>query len=168
MRFRAKIVHVAVASLPVAGCTTGESDTKAKTDTATKAETKDAKVDAKVESKVDAKVDAKVDTKQEPETPKIPIVVETPEDIPVPLAGVAMPYTPPEPPPKGGDAKAPPAPAPPAAEAPSAAAAAAPAAPAPTATGPTAIALGHDHAPGEPCKPLSREEVEKALADLKK
>jgi hypothetical protein len=154
MRFRAKIVHVVVAGLPVAGCTTTESDTKTtpKTDTATKTTPPDVK-EAK-ETKKDP----------QPDTPKIPtIVVETPEDIPVPLAGVAMPYTPPVP-----DGKAAPAPAPPAAPAPSAAAAAAPAEPAAIAMGPTGIELGHDHPPGEPCKPMRREEVEKALADLKK
>jgi hypothetical protein len=152
MRFRAKIVHVVVAGLPVAGCTTTESDTKTtpKTDTATKT-TPDVK-------------EAKETTKDpQPDTPKIPIVVvETPEDIPVPLGGVAMPYTPPLP-----ESKSPPAPAP-TADAPSAAAAAAPAAPAAIAMGPTGIELGHDHPPGEPCKPMRREEVEKALTDLKK
>jgi hypothetical protein len=31
-----------------------------------------------------------------------------------------------------------------------------------------ALAIGHHHAPGEPCTPLARAEVERALADLRR
>ena len=146
MRFRAKIVHVVVAGLPVAGCTTTEVDSKStpKTDTP-------AKTDVKPEPKPDPKPD-----------PKPPIVVETPDDIPVALGGVAMPYTPPAPAPA-------PAPALGSVGAAAEPAAAAPAAaPAARATGPNALALAHDHPAGEPCNPLTRAEVEQALADLRK
>lgn len=158
MRFRAKIVHVAVAGLPLAGCDKSPDASK----TTAKAET--TKTDT---TKQDPKQDAKQDAKQDPvPDPKVPIVIEKPEDIPVALAGAPIAYEPPPPPPPKGEAKAPsaPAPAPPAASAPAASAAAA----APAPSKPTAITLAHNHPPGEPCKPLTREEVEKALADLKK
>lgn len=146
MRFRAKIVPLIVAGLPLGGCdNTDVSKAVAKTDPP---------------GKVEVKTDGKTETKPDP---KVPIVIEKPEDIPVALGGAAIPWEPPPPPPKG-DAKAPSAPAP----APSAAAPAASAAAAPAPTKPTAIALTHNHAPGEACEPLTREEVEKALADLKK
>jgi hypothetical protein len=151
MRFRARIITVAVAGLPLAGCDKAES-AKATTKADTKTEL--AKQDVKQDPKPDPKEDPKQDAKQDPD-PKVPVVIEKPEDIPVALAGAPVAYEPP-PPPKG-DAKSAPAPAP---APPAAAAAAAPAKP-------TAIAIAHDHPPGEH-KPLTREEVEKALADLKK
>jgi hypothetical protein len=143
---RTTIIHVVLAGLPLAGCD----------------ETRDTKT-AKAETKTDtAKQDTKQDTKQEPKQepePKPPIVIERPDDIPVALGGAAVPYSPPPPPPpKQGNAGAA---AEPSAAAPAAAAAVAPAKP-------TAITLAHNHAPGETCQSLTREEVERALADLKK
>jgi hypothetical protein len=152
MRFRVHLVRAAVASMPIIACTDGKSDAPAKTETKseTKSETKAA------------------------EEPKPTIVVHTPEDIPVALGGAAMPYTPPPKPAEGkGGAATPtpaPAPAPPSAVAPSAPAAAAPqpiGAIGAVAEAP-ALAIGHNHAPGEPCTPLARAEVEKALADLRR
>lgn len=149
MRFRAKIVPLLLAGVPMTSCdNTDASKAVAKTDTP---DTKTTKADPKV----DTKTEPKPDTKTEPE-PKPPIVIEKPEDIPVALAGAPIPWEPP-PPPASKEAKAPSAPAP-----------AASAAAAPSPSKPTAIALTHNHPPGEACKPLTREEVEKALADLKK
>lgn len=170
MRFRASIVRIAIASLPTAvacdGGTAPKTDTKAtdaKPTTDVKTDpVRDAKIDTKVETKVETKVDTKVETKPDtpPEPRKPDIVITRPEDIPtVPLAGAPMPYTPPPPPPS----------------APAKAAEAAPAAPSPAAPAPApvvaqaaAITIRHEHAPGEPCTQLTREEVEKALADLRK
>lgn len=150
MRFRARIVPLVLAGVPVVGCdNTDSSKAVAKTDTPGKTE------------KGDTKVETKAETKQDP---KPPIVIQKPEDIPVALGGAPMPYDPPPPPPPKADPKAPSAPAPAAAPSASAPVSGSAAAAAP----PTAIALMHDHPPGEACKPLTREEVEKALADLKK
>lgn len=158
MRFRAKIVPLLLAVAPVAGCdNTDAGKAVAKTTTPDKA-------DAKGDPKVDAKTEGKTEPKQEP---KVPLVIERPEDIPVALGGAPVPWQPPPPPPTKADPKAPSAPAPASAPASGAAGAAAPA-PAAAPTKPTAIAVTHDHAPGEACRPLTREEVEKALADLKK
>jgi outer membrane biosynthesis protein TonB len=163
MRFRAKIVHVVVAGLPAAGCTSTDVDPKSTPNVQTPAKTD-----------TEAK---KVEPQPKPPEPKPPepippIVVETPDDIPVALGGVAMPYTPPDVSPPKGDAKPAPAPASgaPSAAAPAPAAVAAPSAlgAAGSATGPHALALAHDHPAGEPCKPLTHAEVEKALADLRK
>ncbi len=155
MRFRAKIVPLLLAGVSAAGCdNTDASKAVAKSDTPGKTV---AKADPKVEVKAETKAEIKRD-------PIVPIVIERPEDIPVALGGAPMPYEPP-PPPKG-DPKAPSAPAP--AAAPAAAAPAASGAAASAAAKPTAIALRHNHPPGEACTPLTREEVEKALADLKK
>jgi hypothetical protein len=151
MRFRARIVPLVLAGVPVVGCDdTDSSKAVAKTDTPGKTEKGDTKVETKAETKTETKQD-----------PKPPIVIQKPEDIPVALGGAPMPYDPPPPPPP----KAPSAPAP--AAAPSASAPVSGSAAAAAPASPTAIALMHDHPPGEACKPLTREEVEKALADLK-
>lgn len=167
MRFRAKIVHVVVAGLPLVGCdkSSDASKTTAKAETT---KTDATKSDAtKQDPKQDPKQDAKQDAKQDPvPDPKVPIVIEKPEDIPVALAGAPIAYDPPPPPPPKGDAKAPSAPAPAPLAAPAAAASASAAEPAPRK--PTAITLAHNHPPDEQCKQLTREEVEKALADLQK
>lgn len=157
MRFRAKIVPLLLAGVSAAGCdNTDASKAVAKSDPPGKTV---AKGDPKVEVKTETKTETPTETKQEP---KPPIVIEKPEDIPVALGGAPVQWEPPPPPPPKGDPKAPSAPAP-AAAAPAAGAAAASAP-----TKPTAIAITHNHPPGEACKPLTREEVSKALADLKK
>jgi hypothetical protein len=153
MRFRAKIVPLLLAGASAVGCdNTDASKAVAKTDTPGKKE------DPKVETKAETKPETKED-------PKPTIVIEKPEDIPVALGGAPMPYEPPPPP---RDPKAPSAPAPAPSPSPAAAAPSASAAAAPATARPTAIALQHNHPPGEACKPLTREEVETALADLKK
>lgn len=161
MRFRTRLVPVVVAALPIAGCTETARDTS-KPDAKPRSEADPAKTDGTKPAPDD-------DTKAKP-TPEIKptIVIEKPEDIPVALGGVAMPYTPPPTPPPAAKAEA--------AAAPSEAAAAPAAAPAPATApkapaavaGPTALALAHDHPADQPCDPLSRAEVERALADLRK
>jgi len=97
-----------------------------------------------------------------------PIIIKRKDDIPPMLGGAAVQYTPPPPsasvphasaPAQGGGAKGPSA----------AAAAAEPAAAAPaTPEKPSAVAITHNHPPDQPCQPLKREDVEKALNDLQK
>lgn len=156
MRFNVKIVHAIVATaLPVACTSTETPPAKPTVEGKTSPE---GKPDVKPDVKPDAKPDAKPD-------PKPIIRIEKPTDIPVELGGAIAPY---EPPPKveekhelGAMGSAAPAEAAPAAAAP-----AAPAAMARPAATPPALALAHNHAPGEACKALSRDEVERALADL--
>lgn len=104
---------------------------------------------------------------------KGPIVIQRNEDIPVMLGGAAVALPPPVPNPSSSSPK-PKAPSPgaaaPAQGQGAAAAAAAPAAAEPRAAAaqPPAITIAHNHPPDQPCHPLSKEEVEKALADLQK
>lgn len=93
---------------------------------------------------------------------KLPVIIKNRDDIPVQLGGAAVPY---RPPPASSGSAASGAAGPPGAAAPSPApAAAAQAAPAVE----PAIAITHNHPPGQACSPLERAEVEKALADLRK
>jgi hypothetical protein len=94
-----------------------------------------------------------------------PIIIKSRDDIPQHLAGAAVPYIPP-PQPSASTSAATPSPAPPSKQG-AAAAAAAPAAPAAVApASPSVLAITHNHPPGQPCQPLRRDEVEKALSDL--
>lgn len=124
--------------------------------------------------------------KTEVDAGKGPIVIRRNEDIPVMLGGAAVALPPPVPNPSSSSPK-PKAPSPgaaaPAQGQGAAAAAAAPAAAEPRAAAaqpsttsgtsasfpnPPAITIAHNHPPDQPCHPLSKEEVEKALADLQK
>ncbi len=160
-------VLVTIGATALGGCDDGKSaDNDKKEVTAKKVDTK--KVDTK---KVDTK---KVDTKKDPPKERLPKTTILHEDEPFPEvmggAAVAVPFDPP--PPEvgalgaakpGADGAAAPAPA---AAAP-AAEAASPSAAAPAkADQRVAIALVHNHPPGEECTPLSDDEVSKAFADL--
>jgi hypothetical protein len=88
---------------------------------------------------------------------KGPILIQSREDIPVELGGKAAPYTPPQSanapkPGAGGKAGSEENKAPRRVE------------PAPPAS---VVAITHNHPPDQPCQPLKREEVEKALLDLR-
>ncbi|MCC6525561.1 MAG: hypothetical protein IT373_23120 [Polyangiaceae bacterium] len=111
-----------------------------------------------------------VDTATRPTTTRTPtriepVILHSGDQVPVPLGGAAQPALP---------ASARPAvphaaePAPARAQAAASGAAAAQAAPAPASPAPVAeVAIVHNHAPGEPCRPVTQADIDKAFADLR-
>lgn len=170
MRFRATVVRVAVAALPLT--TVAACDDASKTPTG--------KTDGKGDGKSKGEpTKADPPTKVEPPTKlKLPdIFVRTREEIPEVMAGAIAPYEPPEVTPPAAPTPSSTVIAPPPDGAEPASAAAAPAAGPATAAraaaaeviaAAPAVKIAHNHAPGEPCSTPSRVDVEKALADLKK
>ncbi|MBI4953480.1 MAG: hypothetical protein HY908_15735 [Myxococcales bacterium] len=111
-----------------------------------------------------------VDTATRPTTTRTPtrtdpVILHSGDRVPIPLGGAVMPALPASARPAVPRA-AEPAPARAQAAASGAAAAEGPAA-APPAAPVAEVAVAHDHAPGEPCRPVTQADIDKAFADLR-